>query len=423
MNRNTFWGTFAVILLLGLAVLASKEEASSISSRNQSATAPKLMVSQPDQLNQLVNANNRFGFALFAQLQPQKSQPQNIFISPQSIAIALAMTRNGTAGTTQTEMTQVLGLEQFDAATVNASYAELIKTLNSADGDLELAIANSVWVNQNISLKQQFIKATQDFYQGSVTNLDFSNPSAKNKINQWVASKTANQIPEIVDSISPEDALYLINAIYFKGNWTDKFDPNATTEQAFYLDSNQTKPVAMMSQTGEYRYYENEQFQAIRLPYGKQGQLGMYIFLPKKNSSLKQFNQQLNLANWQKWLKQMRSQSGNVALPKFKLEYDTELKGVLSSLGMEQAFNFAQADFSAMTDSAVAINTVKHKAVIEVNEEGTEAAGVTSTGIRTTSIPQQPFKMNIDRPFFCAIHDDHTETLLFMGNVVDPQQN
>ncbi|PSB12399.1 proteinase inhibitor I4 serpin [Pleurocapsa sp. CCALA 161] len=423
MNRNTLWGTFAVILLLGLAVLVSKQEASSISPLNQSATAPKLMVSQSDQLNQLVNANNHFGFALFAQLQPQKSQPQNIFISPQSIAIALAMTRNGTGRTTQAEMTQVLGLEQFDAATVNASYAELIKTLNSADGDLELAIANSLWVNQNISLKQQFIKTTQDFYQGSLTNLDFSNPSAKNKINQWVASKTANQIPEIVDSISPEDALYLINAIYFKGNWTNKFDPNATTEQPFYLDSNQTKPVAMMSQTGDYRYYENEQFQAIRLPYGKQGQLGMYIFLPQKNSSLKQFNQQLNLANWQEWLKQMRSQSGNISLPKFKLEYDTELKDVLSSLGMQQAFNFAQADFSAMTDSAVAINTVKHKAVIEVNEEGTEAAGVTSTGIRITSIPQQPFNMNIDRPFFCAIGDDSTETLLFMGNVVNPQQN
>lgn len=421
MNRNTLWGTLAVILLLSLAVLASKQEASSISPLNQSATAPKLMVSQSNQLNQLVNANNRFGFALFAQLQSQKSQPQNIFISPQSMAIALAMTRNGTAGTTQAEMTQVLGLEQFDPATVNASYAKLIKTLNSVDGDLKLAIANSLWVNQKISLKDSFIKTTQDFYQGSVTNLDFSNPSAKNQINQWVASKTANQIPEIVDAISPEDALYLINAIYFKGNWTDKFDPNATTEQPFYLDSNQTKPVAMMSQTGDYRYYENEQFQVIRLPYGKQGQLGMYIFLPQKNSSLKQFNQQLNLANWQKWLKQMRSQSGNVSLPKFKLEYDTELKDVLSSLGMQQVFNFAQADFSAMTDSAVAINTVKHKAVIEVNEEGTEAAGVTSTGIRTTSIPQQPFKMNIDRPFFCAIRDDLTETLLFLGNVVDPQ--
>ncbi|MEN9870374.1 MAG: hypothetical protein RLZZ171_1362, partial [Cyanobacteriota bacterium] len=403
MNRNTVWGTFALVLLLGLAALASKEEASSISSLNRLSSGSKLIASQPGtKLNQLVNANNRFGFDLFAQLQLQpKSQSQNIFISPQSIAIALGMTRNGTAGKTQAEITQTLGLEQFDPAKVDSNYEQLIETLNTADNSGELAIANSLWVNQNISLKDSFIKTTQDFYQGKVSNLDFTDTSAKNTINQWVASNTANQIPEIVDSISPEAALYLINAIYFKASWTDKFDPNTTTEQPFQLESKTTKPVAMMSQTGDYRYYENEQFQAIRLPYGK-GKLAMYIFLPQANSSLEQFNQQLNLANWQIWLNQMRSQPGNVSLPKFKLEYITELKDVLSSLGMQQVFNSAQADFSAMTDSAVALDQVKHKAVIEVNEEGTEAAGATSSGIRITSAtPQkQPFEMNINRPFF-----------------------
>ncbi|MEN9566016.1 MAG: hypothetical protein RLZZ69_1212 [Cyanobacteriota bacterium] len=427
MNRNTFWGTFAMVLLLGLAALASKKEASSIGSLNQLSTTSKLIVIKPEaKLNQLVNANNRFGFNLFTRLQlQQKSQPQNIFISPPSIAIALAMTRNGTAGKTQAEITQTLGLEQLDTATVDHSYKQLIKTLTTTDNSVELAIANSFWVNQNLNLKAPFIKTSQDFYQGRVTNLDFANPSAKNTINRWVASNTAHQIPEIVDSISPEDALYLINAIYFKGSWTNKFAPDTTTKQPFYLKSKTTKPVAMMSQTGDYRYYENEQFQAIRLPYGKQAELGMYIFLPQKNSNLEQFNQQLNLANWQEWLSQMRSQPGNIFLPKFQLGYTTELKNVLSSLGMQQVFNSAQADFSAMTDSTVAINTVKHKAVIEVNEEGTEAAGVTSTDIRITSAtPQkQPFEMNINRPFFFAIRDDRAGTILFMGNVVEPQEN
>jgi serine protease inhibitor len=427
MNRNTFWGTFALVLLLGLAALASQEEASSISSLNQLSTASKLIAIKPEaQLNQLVSANNRFGFDLFNQLQlQQKSQPQNIFISPQSMEIALAMTRNGTEGKTQTEITQALGLEQFDSATIDSSYSKLIKTLKTTDDSVELAIANSLWVNQDISLKATFIKTSQDVYQGRVSNLDFADTSAKKTINQWVASNTAQQIPEIVDSIAPEDSLYLINAIYFKGSWTNKFDPDATIEQPFYLEPEITKPVAMMSQIGDYRYYENNQFQAIRLPYGKQGELGMYIFIPRINSSLEQFNQQLNLANWQAWLSQMRSLPGNVSLPKFKLEYATELKDVLSSLGMQQVFNSDQADFSAMTDSAVALNTVKHKAVIEVNEEGTEAAGVTSTGIRITSaMPQkQPFEMNINRPFFFAICDDLTRTILFMGNVVDPQEN
>ncbi|MGL5835625.1 MAG: serpin family protein [Waterburya sp.] len=427
MNRNTLWGTFAVILLLGLAGLVSQEEASSISSLNQLSTAPKLIASRPEpRISQLVDASNHFSFDLFNQLQLQeKSQSQNILISPQSMAIALAMTRNGTAGETQAEMTQVLKLGQLDPTTVDLSYDQLIKTLKNGNLDVELAIANSLWVNQNISLNQQFIQTTQDFYQGKVSNLNFADPTAKQIINQWVASNTAHKIPEIVEAIAPDDALYLLNAIYFKGSWTNKFDSNATTTKPFYLKPKTTKPVAMMSQTGDYRYYQNQDFQAIRLPYGKQGELGMYIFLPQENSNLEQFQQQLNFANWQEWLSQMRSQPGKVSLPKFKLGYETELKDVLASLGMGQVFDATQADFSAMTDSAVALNTVKHKAVIEVNEEGTEAAGVTSFGIQITAAnPQnQAFEMNINRPFFFAIRDDITETVLFMGNVVEPQEN
>jgi serpin B len=426
MNRNTFWGTCAVVLLLGLAALVSQQEVGSISSLERLSTAPKLTTSKPEaKLNRLVNINNRFGFDLFTQLQlQQKSQRQNIFISPQSIAIALVMMRNGTTGKTQAEITQTLGWEKFDPATVDLSYGELIKNWKIADIDVELAIANSLWVNRDISLKDSFITTSQDFYQGKVSNLDFADASAKKTINQWVASNTAHKIPEIVDSISPDDALYLINAIYFKGSWTNKFDPNSTKKQPFQLEPNITKPVAMMSQTGDYRYYENEQFQAIRLPYGKKGTLGMYIFLPQKDSNLEQFNQQLNLANWQTWLSQMRSQQGNVSLPKFKLEYDTELKNVLTSLGMKQVFDADRADFSAMTDSTMAIDLVKHKTLIEVNEAGSEAAGVTSIGIRITSaIPQQSFEMNIDRPFFFAICDDRTKTIWFMGNVVEPQES
>lgn len=423
MNRNTLWGTFAVVLLLVLGGLVSQEEASSISHLEKLSPPSKLITLETEaNLSQLVDANNRFGFALFSQLQPE-SPPQNIFISPQSIAIALAMTRNGTRGDTLSEISQTLGLEQFESTSVDRSYQKLSSTLTTADADVKLAIANSIWVNQDITLKDKFIDRTEDFYRGIVTNLDFTDADSKDTINQWVASNTAYKIPEIVDLVSPEDAMYLINAIYFKGSWTNQFDPNLTQEKPFNLTDKRSQPVATMSQTGDYRYYENEQFQAIRLPYGKQAELGMYIFLPQPSSSLSQFNQQLNFNNWQEWLSQMRSQPGNIALPKFKLEYDTELKDVLASLGMSQVFNPAQADFSAMTNSSVAIDNVKHKAVIEVNEEGTEAAGATSIGIRITSaMPEnQPFNINIDRPFFFAIRDDITETMLFMGNVVNPE--
>ena len=420
MNRNTLWGTFAVAILLVLTGLVLQEEASSIGSTKNLAAPNKLVASKSSvKIAQLVDANNRFSFNLFNQLYSD-SPSQNIFISPGGIAIALAMLRNGTAGETQAEITGVLKLEQLPT-NINASYGKLIETLKTADSDVKLAIANSLWINQDIAIEDEFIDDTQHFYRGIATNLDFADATAKDTINQWVASNTAHKISEIVDTVSPKDAIYSIDAIYFKGSWTNKFDPNATTQKPFSLTSGQTKPVAMMSQTGDYRYYENSEFQAIRLPYGEQAELGMYIFLPQPNSSLEQLNRQLNLDNWQEWLSQMRSQPGKVSLPKFKLEYDKELKDVLARLGMRQIFNSERADFSPMTDSAIAVDTVKHKAVIEVDEEGTEAAGVTSIGVRITSaMPQQAFNLNIDRPFFFAIRDDITETILFMGNIVEP---
>ncbi|MEO0849153.1 MAG: serpin family protein [Cyanobacteria bacterium J06648_1] len=422
MNRNTVWGTLAVVLLLFLAGIAHQEEASSIVSLDE-ISAPSQLVAQKTEvkMSQLVDANNRFGFDLFAQLQPD-SASANLVVSPQSIAIALAMLRNGAGAETRQEITSTLKLEQFAPESVDYSYSKLIETLTTADDDLQLAIANSLWANQNVLLADQFVDKTQNFYQGRITNLDFGDPAAKKTINEWVASNTAHKISQIVDQTSPEDVLYLINAIYFKGSWTDKFDPQATVEQPFYAEPDLPRTVAMMSQTGEYRYYENEQFQAVRLPYGEKSEMGMYIFLPQPDSTLEQFNQELSLDNWQEWLSQMRSQPGNISLPKFNLEYETELQNILSALGMPQVFDPTQADFSAMTDSAVAVDTIRHKAVIEVNEEGSEAAGVTSIGVRITSaMPQdQPFNMNMDRPFFFAIRDDITETILFMGNLVEP---
>ena len=424
MNRNTLWGTFALILLFVLAGLVLQQEAKSFSSLTNLATKPQpqLIAMQTEvSTSELVEANNRFSFKLFSQLQPQ-SPSQNLFISPQSVAIALGMTRNGTDGETLAEINQTLGLAKLDPAQVDNRYDKLIPALTTTDPSLKLAIANSLWVNQNIKLKAPFIDRSKNFYRAKVTNLDFTDPDAQITINQWVASNTEHKIPQIVDSLSPEAAIYLINAIYFQGSWTKKFDSSQTTEQPFFRRSQTSTSVATMSQTGDYRYYENEQFQAARLPYGEAGEMGMYVFLPQPESSLEQFNQQLNLDRWQEWLTQMRSQPGNISLPKFKLEYDTELKSVLAALGIQQAFNPAQADFSAMTDSPVAIDTVKHKAVIEVNEEGTEAAGVTSIGIRITSAmpEQQPFNLNINRPFFFVIQDDITNSILFMGNVVEP---
>ena len=424
MNRNTIFGTLGVGLLLILMGLVSQQEVSSSNSLQASSQIKQSEVNQATtkmQMSQLANANNRFGFNLFNRIQSQQPQ-ENIVISPSSIALALAMARRGTSRATLAQITTALELDTLDSASIDASYLELIETLESADPNVKLAIANSLWVNQNITLEQEFINDAGEFYLAEVNNLNFAEPQATNIINDWVAKNTADKIPQIVDSLSPEDALYLINAIYFKGSWSNQFDPEATTQAPFYPEPNAPQPHQMMNQTGDYRYYENEQFQAVRIPYGKNRELGMYIFLPQETNDLETFNQQLNLDNWQEWLAKMRSRQGNITIPRFELEYETELQNVLSALGIKLIFDSSQADFSAMTDTPVAVDNVKHKTFIEINEEGTEAAAVTSIGIRVTSVEPEniPFNMNVNRPFFFAIRDDITDSVLFMGNVVEP---
>ena len=430
MNRNTVLGTLGVSVLLMLMGMVSNQEAVSINSvksnyqsNSHLLIASEMTINKTDtQISQLANASNSFGFDLFQQLNSQQPE-DNLVFSPSSIMFALTMARNGTDGSTKAEMTQTLKLEQLDSEKLNQNYQQLLKTLQTADPQVQLAIANSLWANQNLTLKEKFITDAQEFYQAKVTNLDFADGQTKTKINRWVAENTAQKIPQIIDSVSPEDALYLINAVYFKGIWTHKFDTNATKEQPFYDSSGSSQSQLMMNQTNDYRYHETEEFQAVRLPYGEKEELGMYIFLPKPTSSLAEFNQQLNIDTWQEWLSQMRSQKGNLTLPRFKMEYETNLVESLSSLGMKKVFHPQQANFAALTDTPVAIDNIKHKALIEVNEEGTEAAAVTSIGIRITSaMPQQmPFQMNVNRPFFFAIRDDITETILFMGNVVKPR--
>ena len=426
MNRNTFLGTLGVGVLLTLMCIVHQQEANSIDSNRSSTLSSRDAANQTitqnlTHMSQLANSSNRFGFNLFAQINSQ-SPDKNIIISPSSIAIALAMAGNGTEGKTKEELIEALELNELDSAAIDNSYQKLMETLKTADPGVKIAIANSLWANQKVTLKEQFVNNAKGFYQAQVSSLNFADFQTKNKINNWVAQNTANKIPEIVDSVSPQDVLYLINAIYFKGIWTNKFDLNTTTDRPFYRDSNSSSPHPMMNQTGKYRYHENDNFQAVRLPYGEQEELGMYIFLPGEDSSLTEFNQLLNGTNWQEWISQMRSRSGKIAIPRFKLEYETDLIQFLSKLGIERVFAPNLADFSAMTDIPVAINKVKHKTFIEVNEEGTEAAAVTSIGIRITSAIREdpPFKMNVNRPFFFAIRDDITETILFMGNVVEP---
>ncbi|MGH8000114.1 MAG: serpin family protein [Brasilonema sp.] len=371
----------------------------------------------------LVAANTKFGFKLFSEILKTDAD-KNVFVSPSSVAIALAMTYNGASGSTQQAMAKALELQGLSLEQINSSNAVLKKFLENPDPKVQLTIANSLWVNQNFSLKPEFLQTNQEFYKAEVSNLDFSDSGSPAIINNWVKEKTNGKIDKIVEEITPDQVLFLINAIYFKGSWTEKFDKNTTANYPFNLISGEQKQHPMMSQTGDYKYYETEEFQAASLPYGDNGRISFYIFLPKQNSSLTAFYQNLNPENWEQWMTKFSTRKGFIRLPRFKMVYNIELNQALKALGMEEAFS-KKADFSAMSEEKLFIGGVQHKTFVEVNEEGTEATAVTSVVILTTSVQlkQEPFQMIVDRPFFCAIRDNQTGSVLFMGSIVKPESS
>ena len=371
----------------------------------------------------LAAANARFGFKLYSELARQSAE-KNIFVSPSSLALCLAMAYNGAAGETRQAMARALETQNLSLDELNRAYAALRAALENPDAKAKLQIANSLWAREGLRFKADFIKRNKDYFGAQVTALNFDDPAAPATINRWVSEKTNGKIDHIVDQIDPSSILFLINAIYFKGAWEKTFDKAKTREQDFTLVSG-TKRVPMMSQSGNYAYLETRDFQAVSLPYGG-GRVSFYVFLPSGQSSLAAFEKSLNESNWQRWMEAFQATDGDISLPRFRVTYEATLNEALKALGMAAAFDAGRADFSGMIETGgqrVFISNVKHKTFAEVNEEGTEAAAVTSTEMRATSMrmPRERFRMVVDRPFFCAIRDNTSGAVLFMGSIYDPQ--
>ena len=365
----------------------------------------------PD-VSSVTSANTRFGFKLLQDLR-EREPGANIFISPLSISIALTMTYNGAAGETEHAMAEVLEIGGLDRDTVNHSNAALRNSLEDPDPKVEISIANSIWSRQGVEFNPDFLERNRVFFGAEVASLDFSALEATEIINEWVNTNTNGKIEKIVDKINPQTLLFLINAIYFKGNWQDEFNKSMTRQGIFHLSDGSEKRVEMMRREGEYPYFRGTNFEATRLPYGD-GRLGMYIFLPNRDSNLNKFLENLNAENWEGWISQFQDRRHEMMLPRFKLEYEVRLNDTLEALGMGIAFG-SGADFSGMGPSLF-ISEVRHKTFVEVNEEGTEAAAVTAV-VGVKSIPSV---FRVDRPFFFAIYDAETETILFMGTVTEP---
>jgi serpin B len=326
------------------------------------------------------------------------------------------MTYNGAAGETQQAMAKTLELEGMSLQEVNQSSAGLRKTLETLDPKVELTIANSIWARQGVPFKPDFLERNRQFFGAKITLLNFGDPQAPALINQWVNTNTKGKIEKIIEQIDSQVVMLLINAIYFKGQWQAKFDKSKTQDGVFHLPDGRQKQVPMMFQEGVYPYFRGEDFEAVRLAYGE-GQVSMTIFLPSSSSSLDAFMGRLNAENWESWIVRFREAKENIQImmPRFKLAYEATLNDALKMLGMEIAFDGSRANFEGM-GGGLWISEVKHKSIVEVNEEGTEAAAVTGVVV----IDSVPPLFLVDHPFFFAIRDDRTGTVLFMGTVIEP---
>lgn len=368
---------------------------------------------------EILSASNQFGFEIL-QKAFEENGDNNLMISPLSITQALSMTYNGANGETKTAFENVLHYEGQTTADVNQAALDLTNALLEVDPKVEISIANSIWYRQGFSVEQDFITTNQTFYNAEVSSLDFSNPASKDIINNWVDEKTNHKIEKIVDNINADDIMFLINAIYFKGAWKAEFDKNDTEEKPFYLADGSTKNVAMMKIENDFSVYFEPDYSAIDLPYG-QGNYSMVVLLPNDDSSLNKLINQLDNEEWNTLMQSMGEPSGwNLELPKFKFEYENTLNNELIDLGLGLAFTDS-ADFTGINkNGGLKISRVKHKTFVEVNEEGTEAAAVTSVVLGVTSVGPNTNTFIIDHPFLFVIKEKYTNAILFIGTVTDP---
>jgi len=304
---------------------------------------------------------------------------------------------------------------------VGQANRELLNAMSNRD-DLKLNLANSVWVNPNVlTLNRDYADKVQKEFDAQIESRNFADSATLEEINGWVSDRTNKKIPELLKDLSPDAAAVLVNAIYFKGEWTLKFDKKKTKESDFTAADGTTGKVQMMENEDEYRYMQTDDAQWIALDYGADRKLCMWVMLPNKGKSLDTLVQKLETMSFQSATERAWEREGTIRLPRFKMKFRKELQDDLKAMGMKKAFQ-ADADFSGFVegkDGKLFISKVIHESFIEVNEEGTEAAAATAV-VMEKGMPPKPFSMTCDRPFLIAIQDNVSGSVLFLGTVYDP---
>jgi serine protease inhibitor len=371
----------------------------------------------------VVEGNNAFAVALYHHLSHQAG---NLFFSPESISTALAMAYAGARGNTAAEMAKALHFT-VPPGQLHPAMGALLRDLNAAHSDYQLNVANALWAQQGYTFLDQFLNLLRTDYGAGLQQVDFKGAPevARSTINQWVEQKTQDKIKDLLapGSLRPDTRLVLTNAIYFKGNWQTQFDKAQTKNEDFYLSQTKSAAAPLMHREGSFSYFDGGTFQVLEIPY-KSKALSLIILLPKERSGLPGLEDSMTASNMQQWLSRAAPvPKVIVTVPRFKSTQEFELSTALRALGMPQAFG-SGADFSGMTGKRdFAISAVIHKAFVDVNEEGTEAAAATAVTMRALAmrVPGPPPPVfRADHPFIFLIRDNGSRSILFMGRMTDP---
>ncbi|XP_044730654.1 serpin B6-like isoform X4 [Chrysoperla carnea] len=372
----------------------------------------------------VVEANNKFGYDVYkllskASLEKSPNKPENILLCPLSVETILALTFVGAKGVTAEEMSTVLKFPN-DACKVSNGFLDLTAQLKSKD--VIIRIANKVFVDKEVKLTEEFQQAAVKYFDSETESIDMKDKASLDKINGWVAQKTENKIPTILEDLDDDTVSVLVNAIYFNGKWENPFKTTPVPMQ-FYLKPEESIEVPAIQRKGKYRYFEDETVQIVEIPY-KGKEFSLIIALPRENG-LPSTLEEIFPVDYQSKLD--REVEVDVTIPKFKIESKIDFTSILQEMGMTTAFS-GEADFSGLIDpksvrTNVAISKVIQKCFIDVNEEGTEAAAATAVScVFKCAIIRPPkiYKFTADHPFYCILNHSKLNTKVFVGSVSKP---
>ena len=405
---------YILVLLFGVSCNVSESILSSFQPQ-----APEKTTSLPRRLTtvetNIIASTNEFGLDLFKEVIREKPD-ENIIISPLSVYYALGITFNGAGGSTESAFRSVLNFGSINYEEINTSFKNLTDMLLTLDPLVQLSIANSVWYQLDYPVKQSFFEIAQKYFSAEVQGVNFGDIESKRIMNKWIKIKTNGKIEKTIEEVLiDDDVLYVINAIYFYGNWVTQFDPSSTNNGIFYLEDGNEKYIKMMQTESDFFYGDFSDVSVIDLPYGG-GAYSMTIILPNSGKSINAVINNFSKPAISEWIQNLSKHSIYLSMPKFKIEFGLNLNKALINLGMIEVFKSGYFPKLFEEEHAKKIVDVIHKAYVDVNEKGTEAAAVTVVILTEGSRPM----FIVNRPFLFLIRERFSNTILFIGKVVDP---